>query len=136
LGANAEFYAPYQENARRWYRKSQERVPFVNHAIIHPPVDRNVAPGAPGGGQDVYAHVTKETDGGIHVSGAKVVATGSPLTHFTFVAHHGLIPVQGREYALVFMVPTNARGVQLICRVSNEMRAAVLGSPFDYTLSS
>jgi 4-hydroxyphenylacetate 3-monooxygenase len=22
LGANAEFYAPYQENARRWYRKS------------------------------------------------------------------------------------------------------------------
>src|SRR5436190_12802709 len=27
LGANAEFYAPYQENARRWYRYSQERVP-------------------------------------------------------------------------------------------------------------
>src|SRR5262249_43620069 len=27
LGANAEFYAPYQDNARRWYRYSQERVP-------------------------------------------------------------------------------------------------------------
>src|SRR5437588_415790 len=39
LGANAEFYAPYQDNARRWYRYSQERVPFINHAIIHPPVD-------------------------------------------------------------------------------------------------
>src|SRR6266508_2096527 len=49
LGANAEFYAPYQDNARRWYRYSQERVPFINHAIIHPPVDRNTAPGAPGG---------------------------------------------------------------------------------------
>src|SRR4051812_9643667 len=46
LGANADFYAPYQENAGRWYRYSQERVPFVNHAIIHPPIDRNVAPGA------------------------------------------------------------------------------------------
>src|SRR5437870_4685832 len=34
LGANAEFYAPYQENARRWYRYSQERVPFINHAIF------------------------------------------------------------------------------------------------------
>ena len=77
LGANAEFYAPYQANARRWYRMAQERVPFVNHAIIHPPVDRNVAPGAPGDSQDVYCHVTKETDGGIYVSGAKVVATGS-----------------------------------------------------------
>src|SRR2546421_1612680 len=24
LGANADFYDPYQENARRWYRESQE----------------------------------------------------------------------------------------------------------------
>src|SRR5262249_15833981 len=136
LGANAEFYAPYQDNARRWYRYSQERVPFINHAIIHPPVDRNIAPGAPGGPTDIYARVTKETAGGIYVSGAKVVATGSALTHFTFVAHHGLIPVQGKNFAVVFMVPTGAKGVQLICRVSNEMRAAMLGSPFDYPLSS
>ena len=136
LGANAEFYAPYQDNARRWYRFAQERVPFINHAIIHPPVDPNIAPGAPGGPTDVYARVVKETDAGIHVSGAKVVATGSALTHFTFVAHHGLIPVQGKNFALVFMTPTNAPGVKLICRASNEMRAAVLGSPFDYPLSS
>src|SRR5579862_4593705 len=33
LGANAEFYAPYEANARRWYRYAQERVPYVNHAI-------------------------------------------------------------------------------------------------------
>ena len=98
LGANAEFYAPYQGNARRWYRFAQERVPFINHAIIHPPVDRNLAPGAPGGPTDIYAHVTKETGAGIYVSGAKVVATGSALTHFTFVAHHGLIPVQGKNF--------------------------------------
>jgi aromatic ring hydroxylase len=136
LGANAEFYAPYQENARRWYRYAQERVPFVNHAIIHPPVDRNVAPGAPGGASDLCVQVTKETDAGLYVSGAKVVATGSALTHFTFVAHHGLLPVQDAKHACVFMVPTNARGVKLICRVSNEQRAAVLGSPFDYPLSS
>ncbi len=136
LGANAEFYTPYQENARRWYRYSQERVPFVNHAIIHPPVDRNMAPGAPGGPTDIYAHVTKEGDAGIYVTGAKVVATGSALTHYTFVAHHGLIPVQDKNFAIVFLVPSNARGVKFICRVSNEHRAAVLGSPFDYPLSS
>src|SRR5438045_1235454 len=136
LGANAEFYAPYEANARHWYRYSQERVPYVNHAIVHPPVDRNMAPGAPGGPTDIYARVTKETDAGIYVSGAKVVATGSALTHFTFVAHHGLIPVQGKNFAIVFMVPTNAKGVKLICRVSNELRAAMLGSPFDYPLSS
>jgi len=136
LGANADFYAPYQENARRWYRFSQERVPYVNHAIVHPPVDRNMAPGAPGGPTDIYAHVTKETDAGIYVTGAKVVATGSALTHYTFVAHVGLLPIQDKNYALVFLVPTNAKGVKFICRVSNEQRAAVLGSPFDYPLSS
>jgi 4-hydroxyphenylacetate 3-monooxygenase len=40
LGANSSFYT-YPENARRWYKYSQERVAYVNHAIIHPPVDRN-----------------------------------------------------------------------------------------------
>ena len=136
LGANAEFYVPCQDNARRWYRYSQERVPFVNHAIVQPPVDRNMAPGAPGGPTDIYAHVTKETDAGFYVTGAKVVATGSALTHFTFVAHVGLLPVQDKNFALVFLVPSNAQGVKFICRVSNEHRAAVLGSPFDYPLSS
>jgi aromatic ring hydroxylase len=136
LGANAEFYAPYAENARRWYRYGQERVPFVNHALVHPPVDRNMAPGAPGGPTDIYAHMTRETDAGFYVSGAKVVATGSALTHFTFVAHVGLLPIQDKNFALVFLVPTNAPGVKFICRVSNEQRAAVLGSPFDYPLSS
>src|SRR6266851_364819 len=136
LGANADFYDPYQENARRWYRFSQERVPYVNHAIVNPPVDRNMAPGQPGGPSDVYAHVTRETDAGVYVSGAKVVATGSPLTHFTFVGHVGLLPIQDKSYALVCLIPTNAKGVKFICRVSNEQRAAVLGSPFDYPLSS
>jgi 4-hydroxyphenylacetate 3-monooxygenase len=136
LGANSEFYAPYQENALGWYRFSQERMPFINHAIIHPPVDRSMAPGASGGPVDIYMHVTKETDAGIRVSGAKVVATGSALTHHTFVAHHGLIPVQDKNFSMVFIVPTNAPGVKLICRVSNEQRAATMGSPFDYPLSS
>src|ERR1700736_819520 len=132
LGGNTEFFNPYQENARRWYRYSQERVPFVGHALLHPPVDRNLVPGAAGGLADVCAHVTRETDAGICVTGAKVVATGSALTHFTFVAHVGLLPIQDPKFALVFLVPTNAKGVKFICRVSNKQRAAVLGSPFDY----
>lgn len=44
LGANADFYAPFQDNARRWYRESQEKVLYWNHAIIHPPVDRKKSP--------------------------------------------------------------------------------------------
>jgi aromatic ring hydroxylase len=39
LGANADYYAPYQKNALNWYRKVQDRCLFLNHAIINPPVD-------------------------------------------------------------------------------------------------
>ena len=35
-------------------------------------------------------HVEEETDNGLIVSGAKVVATASALTHQTFIAHAGL----------------------------------------------
>lgn len=133
LGANADFYDPWQANAKRWYQFSQERVPFVNHAIIHPPIDRDRPPNEVG---DVCCHVEKETDAGIIVSGAKVVATGSALTNYTFVAHHGLIPVQDKNFAAIFMIPTNAPGVKLICRTSYEMTSTAMGSPFDYPLSS
>ena len=133
LGANAAFYRGFEENATAWYRKAQERTWYVNHAIMHPPVDRDL-PTADG--SDVYVQVTKETDAGIYVSGAKVVATNSALTHFTFVAHVAQVPIADPKFAPVFIVPTGAPGAKLLCRVSNEYRAAALGSPFDYPLSS
>lgn len=68
LGSNTEYYAPYDENARRWYKKAQEKVLFFNHAIVNPPVDRNKGME---GVRDVYMHVERETDAGLIVSGAK-----------------------------------------------------------------
>jgi len=132
LGANAEFYEPFQENARRWYKESQEKVLYLNHAIVHPPVDRNRPPDEV---RDVYVHVEKEVDNGLIVSGAKVVATASALTNYNFVAHYGL-PLKKREFGLIFMVPMDAPGLKLISRPSYELQAAVMGSPFDYPLSS
>jgi 4-hydroxyphenylacetate 3-monooxygenase len=133
LGANADFYAPYQDNARRWYREAQERVPFLNHALLHPPVDRHRPPDDVA---DVYVHVERETDAGLVVSGAKVVATGSALTHYNFIAHVGVLPVKTKEFGLVFIAPMDTPGVKLICRPSYAMMAEVMGSPFDYPLSS
>jgi two-component FAD-dependent monooxygenase len=132
LGANADFYSPFADNARRWYKESQEKVLYWNHAIVHPPVDRHRPPDEVA---DVFVHVERETDDGVIVSGAKVVATGSALTHYNFIAHYGL-PVKDRRFAIVATVPMNARGMKLICRQSYTAAAAVTGSPFDYPLSS
>ena len=132
LGANAKFYAPFHENARRWYRESQEKVLFWNHAIIHPPVDRNRPPDEVA---DVFVHVEEERDNGLIISGAKVVATGSAITHMNFIAHYG-IGLKDKKYALICTIPMDTPGMKLICRPSYSMTAAVMGSPFDYPLSS
>ena len=132
LGANADFYKPFQDNARRWYRESQEKVLYWNHAIVHPPVDRNRPPDEVA---DVFVHVEKERGDGLVVSGAKVVATGSAITHMNFIAHYG-IPLRDKRYALICTIPMGSPGMKLICRTSYAMTAAVMGSPFDYPLSS
>jgi 4-hydroxyphenylacetate 3-monooxygenase len=128
LGANADFYAPFDDNARRWYREAQEKVLYWNHAIVHPPVDRDKPIEANG---DVFVHVERETDAGLIVSGAKVVATASALTHHNFLAHYGL-PLRKKEFAIVATVPMDAAGLKLICRQSYSN----FGAPFDYPLSS
>ena len=133
LGANADFYAPYQDNARRWYRQAQERVLYLNHALVQPPVDRHRPPDEVA---DVYVHVEKETDAGLVISGAKVVATGSALTHANFIAHPSTTPIKTKEFGVVFIATMDTPGVKLICRPSYAMAAEVMGSPFDYPLSS
>jgi 4-hydroxyphenylacetate 3-monooxygenase len=133
LGANAQFYEPYDDNARRWYRESQEKVLYWNHAIVNPPVDRDKPPHEVA---DVFMHVEEERDDGLVVSGAKVVATGSALTHYNFVSHYGTLPLEDERFALSFTAPMNADGVKLICRPSYQEQAEKMGSPFDYPLSS
>ncbi|MFI7493670.1 4-hydroxyphenylacetate 3-hydroxylase family protein [Kocuria sp. M4R2S49] len=132
LGAMPEFYSPYQENAQRWYKESQEKVLYWNHAIINPPVDRHLPPDDVA---DVFMKVEKETDNGVIVSGAKVVATGSAITNFNFISHYGL-PIKKPEYAIICTVPMDAPGIKLISRTSYAQNAQVTGTPFDYPLSS
>ncbi|HZF32025.1 MAG TPA: 4-hydroxyphenylacetate 3-hydroxylase N-terminal domain-containing protein [Gammaproteobacteria bacterium] len=133
LGANPEFYAPFDENARRWYRSYASKALFLNHVLVNPPVDRNkpvheVA--------DVYLHVVRETDAGAIVSGAKMLATGSALTHATFVAQNSSVSLEAgkaEDYALVFIAPLDTPGSKLLCRASYEQNAH---SPFDHPLAS
>ena len=134
LGADPSFYAPFEANALNWYKKYASRALFLNHVIVNPPVDRKkpvheVA--------DVFVHVLKETDGGIVVSGAKMLATGSALTHATFVAQNSATELQkgkAEDFALVFLAPMDTPGTRLISRTSYEERSS--RHPFDYPLSS
>src|SRR3979411_1186999 len=122
LGANHSFYGKFSDNAKAWYRRAQENVLFMNHAIVNPPVDRNKAPEQV---RDVFITIPTETAAGAYVSGAKVVATASAITHYNFLGQNAAMPVSDPDLAIMFIAPMNAPGGKLFCRTSYEMRAKI-----------
>lgn len=133
LGANAGYYGKWADNARAWYRRAQETVPFMNHAIVNPPVDRHRPAEQV---KDVFVHVRRETDAGIIVSGAKVVATSAAITHYNFMGQSSKTATEDPDMSLMFIVPIEAPGLKLFCRTSYERATRLHASPFDYPLSS
>jgi 4-hydroxyphenylacetate 3-monooxygenase len=133
LGADPGWYAPFEDAAAQWYRKYAEQALFLNHVLINPPIDRNKAVHEV---EDVYVHVVDERDDGIVVSGAKMLATGSALSHSTFVAQNSAVQLeegQAEDYALVFIAPMDTPGQKLISRNSYERAAR---SAWDNPLSA
>jgi 4-hydroxyphenylacetate 3-monooxygenase len=133
LGANADFYGKFADNARAWHKRSQEAVLYLNHALVNPPIDRNKPAEQV---KDVYITIQKETDAGIYVSGAKVVATNSALTHYNFLGQNMGQEINDPSMVVMFIAPMNTPGIKLICRQSYEFSAAATGSPWDYPLTS
>ncbi|MFG2919307.1 4-hydroxyphenylacetate 3-hydroxylase N-terminal domain-containing protein [Kitasatospora sp. NPDC048298] len=131
LGADPGFYGPFADNALTWYRRAQDRVLFLGHALAGPPTGRHVSAEQSAA---VSVRVVDETDAGIVVSGAKAAATGAALTHHVFIGHGGP-PLTDPAQATTFIAPMDTPGLTLICRASYEYRATRAGSPFDYPLA-
>jgi 4-hydroxyphenylacetate 3-monooxygenase len=124
LGANAEFYGKFADNARAWHKRGQEAVLYLNHALVNPPIDRDKPVEQV---KDVYITIQKETDAGIYVSGAKVVATNSALTHNNFLGQNMGQEIIDPSMVVLFIAPMNTPGIKLICRPSYELAAAATG---------
>lgn len=131
LAATADYYGPFEGSAVRWYREVTRKALYLSHVIINPPLDRKQPIHAMG---DVFMRAVRETDGGIVVSGAKMLATGAVLTHASFVApvaSAALEAGKAEDFALVFFVRMNNPKAHLMCRAPFGGRA-----PFDQPLSS
>lgn len=135
LAEGHSYYGEYADNALAWYHRSASKVMFMNHVLIDPPVDRSRERMDV---RDVFVSLDRDDDNGIYVSGAKMVATASALTHATFVAVNSGVaarmePGRDDDMALVFIADMDAPGLKLICRPSYEAAAS---SPFDAPLAS
>ena len=117
LGADPELVRAVRgQRARTGTASTPSRALFLNHVLINPPIDRDKAVHEV---EDVYVHVVEERDDGIIVSGAKMLATGSAITHATFVAQNSAVQLEegkAEDYALVFIAPMDTPGKKLICR--------------------
>ncbi|MCI1696535.1 4-hydroxyphenylacetate 3-hydroxylase N-terminal domain-containing protein [Aneurinibacillus aneurinilyticus] len=135
LNAYSDYYQGFETNAKRWYEKAGKELPFINHTIINPQVDRSKSLHE---NKDVFVRAIAERDDGIIVSGAKMVGTSAALTHYNFVSNYGPTDLGDgdQSHALIFFVAMDTPGVKMISRQSFELQASRAGSPFNYPLSS
>jgi 4-hydroxyphenylacetate 3-monooxygenase oxygenase component len=98
-----------------YYRYCRDRDLFLTHAIVNPQSDRSKASHQ----QDnpfVHLGVVEETNDGLIVRGAKMLATHGPTADELLVYPQPGIREGEERYVLAFGIPTSTRGLRFICR--------------------
>ena len=133
----AEYFArcrpEFGENIQRYYEKIRADDLVLTHTLVNPQVNRRLtADGTPS--EDVALRVVRETDAGLVVSGARLLATLGPLSDEIAVFPSTVLKAvpASRPYALAFAVANHTPGMKYICRDSYDIGK----SPFDAPLSS
>lgn len=101
----------------------------MTHTIIHANIDKS-APPLGGMNTDLTLRVVGRNENGIIVRGGKVLATLGPLADEIYVYCSAPIPSGAEEYALIFSVPTNTKGVIQICRDHYGVDKSIADAPF------
>lgn len=114
---NADFFGSYADNIRNYFEYVRENDLYLTHVLIDPQVDRGKAPSEQPD-EFTYLGVVKETDKGIIVRGAKMLATAGPYADEMLVwPFHLRKPTEkDYKYAISFALPLNTPGVRLIAR--------------------
>jgi 4-hydroxyphenylacetate 3-monooxygenase oxygenase component len=121
----------YAANLVAYHREMRDRDLSTTHTIINPQVDRS-KPEAEQAAGEVALHKVGDTEHGIVVRGARMLATLAPFADELTVYPGSDIRPQDGDYALAFAIPMSTPGLKFVCRDS----FAKGRSHFDYPLSS
>jgi len=114
------------------YQKHMARKDLaLTHTIIHPTIDKAMGD-APAAGNDVALHKVADTDHGIIVRGARILATLAPFADEIAVYPSFPLRDDTDAYALSFCIPADTPGLKFLCRDS----CATGPNRFDRPLSS
>ncbi len=125
----------FGENVRRYYELIREQDLCLTHTLVNPQRSRSPQRYITDSlAEDVALKVIEETDAGILVRGARVLATLGPLSDEIAVypsrSHH--TADNADQYAVSFSIPSNTPGLRYICRESFDYGR----TPFDHPLGA
>ncbi|MCB9452288.1 MAG: 4-hydroxybutyryl-CoA dehydratase [Anaerolineaceae bacterium] len=103
----------YHERFIRFVTLCQERNYVVGGAMTDVKGDRGLAPHQQND-PDVYVHVTRRTDEGVYITGAKAHQTGCINSHWMIVMPTLRLGENDQDFAIVGAVPVDADGITYI----------------------
>ncbi len=125
----------FKQNIENYYEYIREQDLTLTHTLVNLQRSRSPLTTALEDRTDVALSVVKETDAGIIVNGARVLATLGPLSDEIIVypaRTHRLPGDAGERYAFGFALPCNTPGMKFLCRESFDLGR----SHFDHPLAS
>ena len=136
-GAAAEYFAQnrpaFGENIRRYYEYIREHDLTLTHALINLQKSRD-ASGTFNLEEGTALQMVRETDAGIIVRGARILATLGPLSDeiAVYSPRLGRMTEGHSPFALSFAIPCGTPGLRFLCRESFDVGR----SHFDHPLAS
>jgi len=135
--ASADYFArgrpQFADNMRRYYEHIRENDLVLTHSLINLQRSRNVS-GLYNLEEGTALHCLRESDAGIVVRGARVLATLGPFSD-EIAVYSPRVPLYTdghNPFALNFAIPSGTKGLRFLCRDSFDQGR----SHFDYPLSS
>lgn len=126
----------FADNVATYYRQAREADLCLTHTLINPQANRSVGPA---GQADPFlpARVVRETDGGIIIRGARMLATLGPLADEIQVFPSTVVRTgpEDAPYAFGFVIPCWTAGLKFLCRETYDLGRShhdhPLGSRFE-----
>ncbi len=119
---------PYHRRYLEFLKEAQRNNIILAAGMTDPKGDRSKRPSEQDD-PDLFMHVTRRSDAGIYVTGAKAHMTGGLNSHWICVMPTMNMSEKDRDYAVIGLVPGDAKGLTYIYgRQSCDTRALEAGS--------
>jgi len=130
----AEFFAEcrndFGANVRRYYQTIRDQDLVLTHTLVNPHVNRRIT--AMGlASEEVALRAVDETDAGLVVRGARLLATLGPLSDEIAVFPSTLLKAapEARPFALAFAIANDTPGLKYVCRDSYDEGKTLFDAP-------